>query len=218
MSFTYAMLTGSNCSHAYVPVRDSTNDSLAIRCSLWLRWVQLINDVYMYCIRRFQLHIAGDVMLVFHHCILNMLTHISRWWLISVVIHSHCTELVFKETVFLPPIVQYPHAKTIYNVKVYDWNETNALNEGVYQISQLSVLCCFWNGRKDSSFLELILAVQNDIWTCNHSIQCKSLFHIRSSCRKHWLIACEVAFHSTSGCKFRRGKNKFCAADMIYCE
>lgn len=218
MSFTYAMLTGSNCSHAYVPVRDSTNDSLAIRCSLWLRWVQLINDVYMYCIRRFQLHIAGDVMLVFHHCILNMLTHISRWWLISVVIHSHCTELVFKETVFLPPIVQYPHAKTIYNIKVWVQNENDALNEGVYQISFLSGCVYFWNGRKDSSFRDMIMDLTNDIWTCNHSIQCKSLFHIRSSCRKHWLIACEVPFALHFWMWFRRGKNKFYAADMIYCE
>ena len=148
-------------------------------------------------------------MLVFHHCILYMLTHISRWWLISVVIHSHCTELLFKETVFLPPIVQYPHSKTIYNIKVWVWNENDALNEGVYQISLLSFMDCFWNGRKDSSFRELIMDRTNDIWTCNHSIQCKSLFHIRSSCRKHWLIACEVPFHFTSGCHIVVGKTNF---------
>jgi hypothetical protein len=94
-------------------------------------------------------------------------------------------------------------------IKVGIWNENDALNEGVYQISLYPSGFFFWNGRKDSSFRELIMDRTNDIWTCNHSIQCKSLFHIRSSCRKHWLIACEVPFHYTSGCHIVVGKTNF---------
>jgi hypothetical protein len=90
--------------------------------------------MYIYCIRRFQLHIAGDVMsfpplhIAYAHSHLTLVTHISR-----------NTFSLYRTSIQGNGILTTYRAISAFNVdrfiKVDYWNENDALNEGVYQIS-----------------------------------------------------------------------------------